>query len=525
MPLRVPDASSAGCAAHLDGRGASEVAVRCVARTLVGCASVSVVVSPPASYVIAPGKAKLLDLPNELLVLLLGWLDARNLVRVAATCPKLYYEPMASVEVVLRQRAASRGRACPESLPLGSSSWAAHLAWLEHRRDEAWAPVAAGICSSFFLSDGGRLICCGVEGNGLCGALGHGELDGVDRVISQLDGNDRVVPVPTPLPSVVALRMGSVSAGSGYTAAVSVGGMVFTWGTGNNGCLGHCELDGYSPVPKQVQALAGHRALSVSTGAYHVLVVTEAGAVFSWGADDSGQCGHGIRRPNQVLPRCVDSLAGVMVRSASAGSDHSFVVTECGSLYSFGAGYSGLLGHDTTDQVLSPMLVGALRDTHIVAAAAGLYHALALADDGTVFAWGWNSDGELGIGRIGRRTLLPDRVRSLCGIRVRSVTAGSRTSAAVTASGQLFTWGEGQFGQLGHDSILNERAPRRVELLQGACDFVVSGNDHTLVVMCDGSVFGWGRARGLGFPEDIVDRVLMCTFPRRYPNFSCRRTI
>ncbi len=76
---------------------------------------------------------------------------------------------MTPVDEALRERAAARGHVSPGRLPDGATSWVAHLAWLERRRDEAWAPVAAYTMSSFFAAEGGQLMSCGTE-DGMPGA-------------------------------------------------------------------------------------------------------------------------------------------------------------------------------------------------------------------------------------------------------------------------------------------------------------------------------------------------------------------
>ena len=207
---------------------------------------------------LAPTALTLLQLPVEAIVLVLGRLDARSLARVAATYSELNGDKprpmMNSVVEALRQRATACGRVCPDRLPNYFSSWAAHLAWLECRRDEAWTPVAAGRSGSLFVAEGGRLMSSGIRGVGVgIGLLGYGELD--------CEG----VATPTLLPSMVGIRIGSVAAGHWFSAAVSAAGVVYTWGIGSEGILGHGDTEG-SLVPKQVQALAGHRVLSVAAG-------------------------------------------------------------------------------------------------------------------------------------------------------------------------------------------------------------------------------------------------------------------
>ncbi len=132
------------------------------------------------------------------------------------------------------------------------------------------------------------------------------------------------------------------------------------------------------------------------------MAVTERGEVYSWGWNIYGQCGHGsFGDKNQLLPRVVEALAGARIRSASAGGAHSLVVTEEGALYSFGYGSKGQLGHGSDGHERFPKMVDALRNVHIAVAAAGSVQSLALAEDGAVFSWGGNSVGQLGLGLKG----------------------------------------------------------------------------------------------------------------------------
>ncbi len=138
---------------------------------------------------------------------------------------------------------------------------------------------------------------------------------------------------------------------------------------GDHGCLGHGNTERLL-VPKQMQTLAGLGVLSVATGDYHCLAVTQRGEVFSCGFDLYGQCGHGSHGHDQLLPRRVEALTGVNAHKASAGRIHSLVVTEECTLYSLGEGSNGQLGHSSLDAEYSPKMVDALRDVHVTATAA-----------------------------------------------------------------------------------------------------------------------------------------------------------
>ena len=477
----------------------------------------------------------LLQLPPDVLLLVFCRLDLRSLVRIAATCSMLYRDPpprpMTPVEEALRERAAARGHASPVFIPEGgSTSWVPHLAWLERRREEAWVPVAARTYSSFFVAEGGRLISCGAEddyddeeGRINAGILGHGELN----------DDDFIVKTPTLLPSMADTRITCVCTGEGFNAAVSAAGDVYTWGDGQKGQLGHGDQK-RSIIPRQVSAFTGHRIRSVATS-YHCIAVTENGEVFIWGMNDKGQCGYGSSGDNQLLPRRVVPLAGVRARSASAGTKHSLIVTEEGTVYSFGAGSRGELGHSTYNDTCNSAIVDALRHIRIVTAAAGHSHSIALTTDGVVFSWGDNCAGQLGLGitlatskrASPRKTALPKRVMSLRSVHVCAVVAANCASAAVTTTGELFTWGDGECGRLGHGDEADKHAPKRVEALRDECVVAVTcAHRHTVAATRDGRVFGWGYVHGLGLPEAAAtvadDGDGYCVFsPCRYQQLSC----
>ena len=462
----------------------------------------------------------LLGLPDEVLVQILERVDARSLGRLTATCTEIQRQ----VEEVLSQRTAAHRRShyapFPDhtgnlhvaQLPINFSA-VSRLIWLECERirNEAWVPIAAGATTSFIVADGGRLMSCGTqiaeELSIRQGVLGQGYL--------RIDQN--VITTPTPLPSMVGVNVNQVSSRGYFTAAVSRTGSVYTWGTGEHGCLGHGHITD-SCIPKQVHALTGHRVLHVAAGYNHCVAFTETGEVFTWGLDQHGQCGHGTyfhntttgRQNVQRIPRRVRALAGVHAHSASAGTSHSLVVADEGTLYSFGEGNHGRLGHGLNTDEHYPRAIDALQHLRITSAAAGCDHSLALAADGTVFAWGSNEFGQLGIGQPRlRMELLPHPIQQFQNQQqsiysaktVCSIVAGENHSFALTAGGHLWEW-----GQRKRDQALINHTPIRVEELRNQIIIAVATNDyHSIAVSSSGRVVGSGYKYYLGLNTDNAD--------------------
>ena len=114
-------------------------------------------------------------------------------------------------------------------------------------------------------------------------------------------------------------------------------------------------------------------------------MLTEAGAVLSFG--DGGCLGHGDEE-HQLTPKVIEALSGERAVAVAAGNGHSLVLTEAGAVFSFGRCGGGQLGHgDTMNQHL-PRLIEALRGDHVVEVAAGYSHSVCRTRDGRAFGWG-----------------------------------------------------------------------------------------------------------------------------------------
>ncbi|EOD04415.1 hypothetical protein EMIHUDRAFT_453905 [Emiliania huxleyi CCMP1516] len=251
------------------------------------------------------------------------------------------------------------------------------------------------------------------------------------------------------------------------------------------------------PVPSPVPAAAALRVRGVAAGAVHSLLVTEGGAVYSWGSSKFGALGHGVDCDGRK------ALAGVRVVMVAASPSHggwgldyshSLAVADDGAVFSWGAGKDdSRLGHGSSNDVHTPRRIDALKKQRIASVAAGENHSVGAF---STWAGGWGSGAHpLEHRKQDDVKLLPPTLvgGQLRGERVRSIAAAELHNLAVTEEGAVFSWGDATFGKLGHGNLVDWPAPRRVEALRGTqVGAVATGPRHSLAVAADGRVFGWG---------------------------------
>jgi RCC1 and BTB domain-containing protein len=232
--------------------------------------------------------------------------------------------------------------------------------------------------------------------------------------------------------------------------------------------------------------------LSLAAGGSTTAVCTEAGELFTFGKGDYGQLGHGGTQ-NEFVPRLVPALAGKTVIGAVTGTDHTAAWTDEGELFTVGKGHWGQLGHGGYQTERVPILVQGLAGKKVIGAAAGEFHTAAWTDEGELFTFGYGVHGQLGHG--GEQTeLVPRLVEALVGKKVIGASAGQYHTAVCTEAGELFTFGYGVYGQVGHGGRQQELVPRLVSALAGKTVIGASTCcNHTVVWTDEGELFTFGH--------------------------------
>jgi alpha-tubulin suppressor-like RCC1 family protein len=202
---------------------------------------------------------------------------------------------------------------------------------------------------------------------------------------------------------------------------------------------------------------------------------------FKSGAQDSG-----------VASATYTLTSSYGIGAVAAGASHTLVATPDGVVYAWGANSNGQLGDGTTTSPrTTPTLIQGL--TGIIQLAAGSSHSVALRADGTVWSFGYNGSGQLGDGTNNQKTS-PARITTLNGVV--AIAAGDSHSLALTSDGRVWTWGANGSGQLGQGSTTQILVPTMISGLTGVIA-IAAGSSHTLAVKGDGTVWAFG-ANGSG---------------------------
>lgn len=210
--------------------------------------------------------------------------------------------------------------------------------------------------------------------------------------------------------------------------------------------------------------------------------------LYSWGANSDGQVGDNTTNdrssPVQVVGGFTD-WCGV-----SKGIAHTMAIRSNNTVWAWGYNFDGEVGDGTSYYRSSPVqVVGGFTDWTKISA--GAWHSTAIRADGTLWAWGWNSSGQLGIGTATDGESSPIEV--LGGFTDWCFTSGGRFStSAIRTNGTLWSWGENSWGQLGDGTTIYTSSP--IEILGGFTDWChVSVDKHALAIRTNGTLWAWGN--------------------------------
>ncbi|MCL2680326.1 MAG: hypothetical protein FWF11_02460, partial [Coriobacteriia bacterium] len=284
------------------------------------------------------------------------------------------------------------------------------------------------------------------------------------------------------------------SAGLFHSLAVKPDGTLWAWGRNFEGQTGLESQYALQTVPAQVGTATNWKA--VSAEGWYSLGIRTDGTLWAWGSNEHGQTGiTGLPTgygSNQLTPAQVGTATDWA--QVSAGGGHSLAIRSDGTLWSWGNNSNGVTGLGTTaGNTPVPTQVGT--DANWTAVSAGDWHSLALRADGTLWSWGANGNGATGLGTVSGDQTTPAQVGTATNWA--AVSAGGAHSMAIRSDGTLWAWGWNFGGQVGIEGLgtgwgaIHQTTPAQIGTATNWVQ-VSAGGNHSHAIRSDGTLWAWG---------------------------------
>jgi alpha-tubulin suppressor-like RCC1 family protein len=334
--------------------------------------------------------------------------------------------------------------------------------------------VAGGYGRTVALKSDGTVVAWGMNN---VGQLGDGTTTG------------RLSPVAVPgLSGILAIDVGDL-----HTVVLKNDGGVWAWGCNADGQLGDGTTNNRA-TPAPVPGLS--EVMAIAAGQNHIVALKRDQTVWAWGHNNNGQLGDGTRGNNRLVPVQVKMADGRPLRGVmgiAAGYNHTVALKSDGSVWAWGGGIGE--GRGSASDRLTPVPVK-LADgsplSGIIAVTARSSYTRALKADGTVWGSGNNQLGELGSGVMSLREIFPVQAKLSDGSPLSGITAiatGQRHTLARQDDGTLWAWGSNSYGQLGDGTVTKSGGvPTPVQVKKqdgtplGGIIAIAAGESHTVAV-------------------------------------------
>jgi len=310
------------------------------------------------------------------------------------------------------------------------------------------------------------------------GASFYGFGDNTYGVLAQDDTTNRSIPVQIGEANVWK----DTSCGPYHVLSIKADGTLWASGSNGNGQLGLGDTTSRSSL---VQVGTDTDWDTIDCGGDSTIAFKEDGSVWAWGNSNYNQL-YGIGSGKCSSPIQIGAV-GVWSTMVVSGEGHTLGIKTDGTLWGWGRNMNGQVGVGTANNaVASPTQVGTQTDW--ITAAVGFYHSLGVRSGGIGYGWGWNGYGQIG---NNSRTMRSSPVQIGGGKVWNMVKASRNTACGIDDNGSLWTWGRNNYGQLGINNIIDKSSPCQVGIGETWVD-AASGQYHTIAIKSNGTLWSWG---------------------------------
>ncbi|KAL0271844.1 UNVERIFIED_CONTAM: hypothetical protein PYX00_008810 [Menopon gallinae] len=301
--------------------------------------------------------------------------------------------------------------------------------------------------------------------------------------------------IPVPLPPKFKIKEIAVS--NTHFLALTTELIVYSWGEGGKGQLGHGDIVPRKGTPQPIELLIDKNIKTIAAGDGFSVFASASGMLMSCGEGSFGCLGHGDWT-NAHRPKLIEKLLSVDITTISCGAQHILALSAEGIMYAWGRGQDGQLGLGHQENCSSPEIVPVPDQMILRNIRCGRDATMVITSNGSLLACGKNSYNKLGLSRRAFFSSVSQDIENSLGFkkvmgikdRVLDVSLGPYHTTLLTEQGQVLTMGRNSEGQLGRK---NTKAPRLVDSLAGKIiTMIKSGPTFTITATLENEIYFWG---------------------------------